>query len=66
MKAGSVQNIPIIPGKIFFSILRNSPYSNQNMLYFTVDDVPEFQYRGFFEDFGPPSILQLYQFVKAM
>lgn len=63
---GKVQNIPIIPGKIFFSLLRKTPFSTANVVYFTIDDVPEFQYHGFFEDFGPPSILQLYQFVKAL
>ena len=36
------------------------------MVYFSVEDEPHFQYRGFFDDFGPPSILQLYSFTKMI
>jgi hypothetical protein len=36
------------------------------MLYFTIDDHKEFQYRGFFDDFGPPSLLQLVGFARMV
>jgi cell division cycle 14 len=36
------------------------------MQYFTVDGDPRFRYRGFFDDFGPPSISQLVNFVRLV
>lgn len=60
------KNIVIVPQKVLFSVLRSVPRSTQQVLYFNVEDEPHFQYRGFFDDFGPPSILQLYSFTKML
>lgn len=62
----SFQNITILPNKVFFSVLRSEPRSTPQMLYFSVENEPHFQYRGFFDDFGPPSLLQLYSFTKMI
>jgi cell division cycle 14 len=63
------QNIEIIPGKLFFSILRATPTSSRNVFYFSVESDPQFQYLPLVEDFGPPNLPQLYTFfiyVKAI
>jgi cell division cycle 14 len=36
------------------------------MKYFTIDGDPRFKYRGFFDDFGPPAIVQLIDFVRLV
>ena len=60
------QNIQILQNKLLFSVLRNTPRNTSKVLYFTVENEPHFQYRGFFDDFGPPSLLQLYSFTKMI
>jgi cell division cycle 14 len=59
-------NIKILQDKVLFSILRKPPRNTTKTVYFTVEDQSHFQYRGFFNDFGPPSILQLYSFTKMI
>jgi cell division cycle 14 len=53
------QSIEIIPKRIMFSLLKRTPRANPRMQYFTIDGDPHFKYRGFFDDFGPPAIVQL-------
>lgn len=60
------QNIKIIPNKVLFSILKSSPRNTRDTFYFSVESDPAFQYRPFFEDFGPPSIAQLYSFARLV
>lgn len=57
-------NIPIIKDRLLFSILKSNPRSSSSTFYFTVENESDFQYQPFFEDFGPPSLPQLYKFVK--
>ena len=63
---GTYQNIVIIPNRIMFSVLRKTPRSSGKVLYFTVENEPQFQYRPFFNDFGPPSLIQIYSFVRMI
>ena len=49
-----------------FSILKTNPRSTPQVLYFSVENEPHFQYRNFFDDFGPPSILQIYSFTRMI
>lgn len=60
------QFIEIVPKRLLFSVLRNQPRNFPNVTYFSVEGDPQFQYHGFFEDFGPPSLLQLYKFAAMM
>lgn len=55
-------NIPIIKDRLLFSILKSNPRSSNTTFYFTIENEPEYQYQPFFEDFGPPSLPQLYKF----
>lgn len=57
-------NIPIIKDRLLFSILKSNPRSSSTTFYFTVENEPEYQYQPFFEDFGPPSLPQLYKFTS--
>ena len=57
-------NIPIIKDRLLSSILKSNPRSSSSTFYFTVENESDFQYQPFFEDFGPPSLPQLYKFVK--
>ncbi|OHT12049.1 hypothetical protein TRFO_18241 [Tritrichomonas foetus] len=58
------QNIEIVEDRVYFSILRRTPRNSQFVTYFTIDDEPKYKYRSFFDDFGPPSILQLTEFYR--
>ncbi|OHT11384.1 hypothetical protein TRFO_19191 [Tritrichomonas foetus] len=60
------QNIHIIKDRLLFSILRSKPRNTNQFYYFTVEDDPEFQYRPFFDDFGPPSLPKLCRFVHKV
>ena len=66
MKGSLQQNMVILPRKVMFSVLRNAPRSTPQTLYFSIENEPHFQYHNFFDDFGPPSILQLYSFTKMI
>ena len=57
-----MDNIEIIPDKVFFSIVSLPPKQAANVFYFSVDTRPDFQYLPFFSDFGPPSLLLLHRF----
>ena len=58
------QNVPIIPEKMIFSILRNKPRSTKETYYFSIEDDPEFEYKPICSDFGPPPLNKLHRFVK--
>jgi len=58
------QNIEILKGKLFFSILRMQPRNSNTIFSYCVDDNEEFQYQPFFSDFGPPSLLQIHKFMN--
>lgn len=60
------QNIEVVENRVYFSILRRTPRSTPFVTYFTVDDEQKYAYRGFFDDFGPPSILQLTEFYRYL
>lgn len=62
----SRQNLEIVPKKIYFSILKREPRPSPVYFYFTIDKDPKFLYQGFCNDFGPPSLLQLFLFYKKM
>ena len=53
------QNIEVVEDHVYFSILRRKPRSTSLVTYFTVDNETKYAYRPFFDDFGPPSLLQL-------
>lgn len=57
-------NIPIIKDRLLFSILKSNPRNSSETFYFSIENTPEYQYRPFCQDFGPPSILQLYKFTN--
>jgi len=65
-QASRHQNIQIIPKRVFFSILKHIPRNEPNLIYFSIENDPHFMYKGFYDDFGPPSILQLYSFSKML
>jgi cell division cycle 14 len=56
------QNLSIVHDRVLFSILKSTPRESSGVLYFTVDCDPRFEYHPFADDFGPPSLLQLYLF----
>lgn len=58
------QNVRIIPNKVLFSVLKSNPRTSQETYYFSVEKDKAYQYVPFFDDFGPPSLLQLYKFSK--
>ena len=52
--------------KLYFSIFKNKPKSNKDITYFSIENEPYFEYKNFFDDFGPPSLLQIYSFNKMI
>lgn len=59
-----LHNIPIVEDKVEFSILELPPRNIGKYFYFTVDNIQEFQYIPFYEDFGPPNLFQFVEFIR--
>jgi cell division cycle 14 len=59
-------NMVIVPDRVSFSILKSVPRNTSDVLYFSVEDRPQFQYHPFVDDFGPPTLPQLYLFARYM
>lgn len=60
------QNIEVVEDRVYFSILRRIPQSSNFVTYFTIEQDPKYAYAAFFDDFGPPSILQLTEFYRYL
>lgn len=60
--------IEIIPNFLYFEVKSQSFAQSQNnqIYYFSVNTNPEFQYFPFYNDFGPPSILQIHKFYNLL
>lgn len=60
----TLQDIPFIEDRCFFSIFRSPPKSSITVYSYNIENDPSFQYLPFFSDFGPLSLLQIHRFVK--
>ena len=54
------QAVPIIENKLYFLATKYRPKSNENVHFFTIDNV--LRYEPFFVDFGPLNLACLYKF----
>ncbi|EAX95664.1 Dual specificity protein phosphatase CDC14A, putative [Trichomonas vaginalis G3] len=58
----SVNCLPIIPDRLYFTITRITQRSKPTMFSYSIDTDEEYQYYPFFSDFGPLSLLQIHKF----
>ena len=61
-----LQDIPIIEGKLVFSILKIPPKNSSLLFNISIDTDERFLYLPFFSDFGPLSLVQIHRFIKLI
>ena len=60
------QFIDIIENRLVFCPCSSVPADTPELFHFTIDGDPFFNYRPFFKEFGPPSLLQIHGFHNLM
>jgi cell division cycle 14 len=59
---GQFAEIVVLPDHVIFSVFKATPSPCPGRTYYSLDDEPSFEYKPFFDDFGPLSLLQIHKF----